>query len=450
MKKLLMAAVFALALCAAGGPSAVLAQSAKEKKGGVKSEESLFLDMHKIGLGSLSEIEEKKKFIETIRLEKEKIQARMLNNVYENAFDYYRQGNYEDARGLAMKILSIDPSNEDAGMLLEASDQLKGALKPSMSEKLMIEDRFKSALSLYNDGRILDAHKKMEEVVKLSPNNIKAKYWLTKMKDDLKDYYFQKGEEAYGKRDLKGALDNFYNALLIKPKEARIIEYITKVEDELRQETANEKLKSALESYAQGRLNDAYLGLRGVLEIQPGDSKANKLLSEVKAEIEQKYIERGKRAYGERRYTEAITEWNGAKTYTANLAYLDKLISRAKEQMRYESDERKKRAADAEKKTKEEEERRKKEEADAAEAAKKAKLSGATVTEGPLGGKTQVISEENRESARQHYLEGLKYFQNSNYEKARDEWSIAKQLDPENSDAPAGLKRIEQILAGGQ
>ena len=52
--------------------------------------------------------------------------------------------------------------------------------------------------------------------------------------------------------------------------------------------------------------------------------------------------------------------------------------------------------------------------------------------------------------SQQHYLEGLKYFQNSNYEKARDEWTIAKQLDPGNTDADAGMKRIEQYLAGGQ
>lgn len=444
MKNLILAFAFVLALPAAG-----FSAELPKKKGRVKSEESLFLDMHKIGLGSLNELEEKKRFLATIRLEKEKIQSKMLSNVYENAFDYYRQGNYEDARELSLKILSIDPNYEDAGMLLEASDQLKGALRPSMSEKLMLEDRFKSALSLYNDGRILDAHKKMEEVVKLSPNNIKAKYWLTKMKDDLKNYYFQKGEEDYARRDLKGALDNLYNALLIKPRDKRIVEYITRVEDELRQETANEKLKAALEAYAQGRLRGAYLGLRGVLEIQPGDSKANKLLAEVKSEIEQGYIARGRKSYGERKYNDAITEWNSAKTYTANRSYLDQLISRAKEQMRLEADDKRRRSEAAARKAKEEEDRRKQEEADAAEALRKAKASGATVMEGPLTGRTTIITEENRMSGQQHYLEGLKYFQNSNYEKARDEWTIARQLDPTNTDVEAGLKRIEQILSGG-
>jgi len=413
----------------------------------VKSVESLFLDLQKTGLGSMNELDEKKRFIETIKLEKQKIQAKMLVNVYENAFDYYRAGNYEDARDLANKILAIDPNFEDAGLLLEASTQLRGALRPGISEKLMLEDRFKSALSLYNEGRIVDAHKKMEEVVKLSPNNIKAKYWLTKIKDDLRDYYFQKGDQAYAQRDFKGALDQLYLALLIKPRDAGVVGYITKVEDELRRETANEKLKAALEYYAQGKLRDAYEGLKRVLEVQPGDSKANKLLAEVKNEIEQGYIVRGKKFYGERKYNDAIGEWSAAKPYTVNLSYLEKLIARAREQMRLEAEDKRRRAEESAKRAREEEERRKKEEEERKKTEEESKRKGTSV-EGPI--QTKGPTEENRMASQQHYLEGLKYFQNSNYDKARDEWTVAKQLDPGNSDADSGLKRIDQLQAGGQ
>ncbi|MDO8806498.1 MAG: hypothetical protein Q7R35_18965 [Elusimicrobiota bacterium] len=52
--------------------------------------------------------------------------------------------------------------------------------------------------------------------------------------------------------------------------------------------------------------------------------------------------------------------------------------------------------------------------------------------------------------AQQHYLEGVKYFQNANYEKAREEWKKANKMDPSNADAAAGLKRIDQILSGGK
>jgi len=436
MRNLLMTLIFLAALpCAA-----------QQKR--VKSEESLFLDLQKTGLGSLTEFEEKKKFLETVKLEKQKIQVTMLGNVYDNAFEYYRQGNYEDAKDLATKILSIDPNYQDAQMLLEASNQLRGSLRPGMSEKLMIEDRFKTALSYYNEGRIVEAHRKMEEVVKLSPNNIKAKYWLAKMKDDLKEYYSEKGAEAYKDRDLKGALDHFYNALLIRPRDAGTVEWITRVEDELRAQKANDKLKEALEFYAQGKLRSAYEGLQRALEIQPGDPKAGKLMAEVKLEIENGYLASGKKLYGARKYTAAIEEWDKAKPYTANMSYLNKLISRAREQMKLEADDKKRRAAEAARRAQAEEEARAREEAARKKAEEEAKRKGVSVED--VVKKPQGVSEENRLASQQHYLEGLKYFQNSNYEKARDEWTIARQLDPGNADTAAGLKRIEQILSGGQ
>ena len=439
MTKIIFAVTVLTALCAPA--------SAQERMK-VKSEESLFLDMHKIGLGSLNEFDEKKKFFETVRLEKMKIQESMLSNVYENAFEYYRAGKYDDAKDLASKILAIDPNHADAQMLLEASSQLRGSLRPSFSEKIMLEDRFRTALGLYTDGRIVEAHKKMEEVVKLSPHNIKAKYWYAKMKEDLREYYSQKGVEAYNLHDLKGALDNFYSALLIKPKDARNMEWITRIEDEMRQEKANDQLKVALEFYAQGNLKDAYEGLKRALETQPGDSKANKLLLEVKNEIESGYIASGKKLYGTRRYNEAIAEWGKARPYSSNLSYLDKLVLRAREQMKLEAAEKQRRGEEAARRAREEEARRAKEAEEQKKAEEEAARKGVSVEE--VVKKPQGVSAENRLAAQQHYLEGLKFFQNSNYEKARSEWTVAKQLDPENADTAAGLKRIEQILAGGQ
>lgn len=51
--------------------------------------------------------------------------------------------------------------------------------------------------------------------------------------------------------------------------------------------------------------------------------------------------------------------------------------------------------------------------------------------------------------ARLRYLEGLKYFQNADYERAREEWRAARSLDPQNRDAANGLKRIAGIELAG-
>lgn len=449
MANIIRSLVLSAALCA---PAAAQSQPAPQPQPQqpARSEESLFLDLQKTGLDSMNDLEEKKKFLETVRLEKAKIQDTMLEDIYENAFDYYRHGKYEDAKDLAAKILSIDPNFKDAQMLLDASNQLRGSPRPAMSEKAMIEDRFKDALSYYNEGRIVEAHDKMEEVVKLAPNNIKAKYWLSRMNEDLNDYYFQRGMDAYKQNDLKGALDNLYSALLIKPRDGRTVEWVSRVENELRQQRANDRLKEALEFYAQGNLAQAYSGLQRALEVQPGDSKAAKLLAEVKQEIENGFLDSGRKLYGQRKYTDAIAEWDKAKPYADDMSYIDKLIKRANQQMKLEAAAKKRRAEEAARRAKEEADRRAAEEAAKEKAAEEAKQTGMAMQQQAEEQKPAAVTQEDKIAARQHYLNGLKYFQNSNYDKARDEWTIAKQLDPSNPDVQAGLKRIEQILAGGQ
>lgn len=50
-------------------------------------------------------------------------------------------------------------------------------------------------------------------------------------------------------------------------------------------------------------------------------------------------------------------------------------------------------------------------------------------------------------AAKQQYLEGLKYFQLANYDKAKEEWLAAQELDPYNQEVQEGLKRIKAITA---
>lgn len=57
----------------------------------------------------------------------------------------------------------------------------------------------------------------------------------------------------------------------------------------------------------------------------------------------------------------------------------------------------------------------------------------------------KVPAEDRRRSDR-HYLTGVRYFQNGHYKEARTEWALAISLDFKNSDAAAGLKRVNEIL----
>ncbi|MFH1619801.1 MAG: hypothetical protein ABIG11_07835 [bacterium] len=429
--------VLSLVLCY---PSGLSAQQ-KAKRG---SEESLFLDMRKIELGTLSGLEEKRHYLATIQLEKQRIQARMLRGVYENAFELYKSGNFENTRELTSRILSIDPGFSDASLLLQASNQLQGSARPVVSERLMIEDRFRDGLSLYQQGRLVESARRLEEVLKLAPGNLKARYWLNKVNEEISEDHYRRGQEAYSRLRLKEALDQWYAALLLKPNDPRLVSLISSAENELREEEANQALQNALDLYGRGRLVEAYEGLRKVLTIQPGDPKTVKIMAEVRSEIAGKHIAEGKKFYGMRRYDAAIGQWKKAREYASDPGYCDQLTGRAREQMKREEEDKKHRA--------DEDARQNAAEASALDREREAALrrQRRENREKPAAALpvSTAVTEESRRAAQSHYLEGLKHFQNANLEKARDEWSIARQFDPGNPDVEAGLKRIDQMLGG--
>ncbi|MBI4377190.1 MAG: tetratricopeptide repeat protein [Elusimicrobia bacterium] len=425
---------------------ALLAASAWSEPPKGKDTEALFLDMSKVNLGTVAE-EDKKKVIYAIQLEKAKITRKTLRGVYENAFDLYRKGEFEGARELTAKILAIDPAYEDASILQRASIELKGSKKPRLSERKLVEDKFEEGMVYYRQGRLVEAVGKLEEATKLSPENLKAKYWLRKARHELADSHFRKGQKAYRERRTKDALDQWYSALVLNPKYPRLVQTIARVEAEAREQEANDKLQAALALYSQGQTLESLKMLDQVLETGPGNSKAQKLQAEIRSEMANQHVVAGRQLYESRRYEESIKEWKLAVSYGYDPKAAEQLIARAKEQMKREDAARRKAAELAKQR---EEQARKESEAKAeaqAKAEADAKTAATRAAEGAKSG-APLVSEDARRQSEQHYISGVIFFQKGDYEKAREEWTLARQLDPSNSDAQAGLERIEKLYGG--
>lgn len=433
----------------------LLAQSPAPQK--TKDLEALFLDMSKINLGTISnDDDDRKKYIYTIQLEKSRVMRKTLKGVYENAFELYKKGEYDAAREMTSKILAIDPGYEDASILQRATIELNGSKRPFLSEKKLLEDKFEEGMALYRQGRLVEATARWEEAVKLSPTNFKARYWLRKARGELADEHFRRGQRAYRQHRLRETLDQWYAALVLNPKYPRLVASIAKVEAEAREQDANEKLQAALNLYSQGLIDDALKMLDQVLEAGPGNAKAQKLQAEIRSEMASQHVAQGRQSYEGRKYEAAIASWKKAVTYGYDQKAADQLIARAKEQMRREEAARKraeelaKQREEEAKKRKEEEERLAAEEKAKREAEEQAAKANAAANPGAAtaGAPIGATSEDNKRSSQQHYLSGVIFFQKGDYEKAKNEWALALQLDPGNSDAQTGLKRIEALYGG--
>ncbi|UPT73057.1 MAG: tetratricopeptide repeat protein [Elusimicrobiota bacterium] len=441
---------------------AVLLVPVQSRAASAKNEtEGLFLDMSKLNLGTISSEDDKKKYIYTIQLEKSRVTRRTLKNVYENAFDLYKHGQYEAANDLTRKILSIDPGYSDASILNRATVDLKGSTKPRVSERRLIEERFEEGMALYRQGRLVEAAERWEECSKLAPGNLKSHYWLKKARSELAEEHYRKGRQAYRQHRLREALDQWYAALVLNPRYPRLTQELAKVEAESREQDANEKLQAALNLYSQGLVLESLKMLDAVLESGPGNVKAQKLQAEIRAEVANQHVAEGRRYYETRQYDKAVSEWKHAVEYGYDPKAADQLVARAKEQQRREAAARA-RAAEVQKQREEDRKKQAEEEAKAAEEAKKkeeeekakkeaeAKANPGGQTGATPGQTPGASTESNKQASQQAYLEGVIYYQKGDYEKARDKWLHAKQLDPSNADAVSGLEKIEKLYGAGQ
>jgi tetratricopeptide (TPR) repeat protein len=450
MRALLSAAL--LLLAGSAGPARA------QDMGKTEDTDALFLGMSKVNLGTISSEDDKKKFIYTIQLEKARMTRKTLKGVYENAFDLYKNGQYSEANELTRKILTIDPGYEDAAILNRATMDLQGSAAPRVSERRMIDDRFEEGMSLYRQGRLAEASEKWEEVVTLSPSNLKARYWLKKARGEMADEQFRRGQKAYKQHRLRETLDQWYAALVLNPRYPRLPAAIAKVEAEEREQDANEKLQAALNLYSQGQVLESLKMLDQVLEAGPGNSKAQKLQAEIRAEVANQHVAEGRRLYESRQYDKAISEWKAAVEYGYDPRSSEQLVARAKEQIRREeaakkhaaevAKEREEEAKKKEEEAKADAEAKKKEEAEKAKAA--AAVAASTAAAPSPDGLPAGASDSAKHQSEQAYLEGVIFYQKGDYEKARDKWLSAKQLDPSNIDAAAGLEKIEKLYGAGQ
>lgn len=415
--------------------------------------ESLFLDLSKTQLGPLGSGQARTKYLYTIQLEKSRLTDKLLRTVYENAYALYRSGDFDGARDLTSKILQMDPTFQDASILHRAAVELNGASAPMLSERKLVEDRFEEGLALYRQGRLIEASQRWEEVVKLAPGNLKARYWLKKVRGELADEHYRRGQTAYRQHRLRDSLDQWYAAILLNPKYPRLVGAISKAESELRRSEANEKLQRALNLYGQGETEPALKLLDEILTIEPGEEKATKLISEIRLEIAKQHVAQGRTLYRDRKYTSAIKEWNKSVEFGYDPRRANVLVARARDQMRREADA--KRQAEERKKAEEEREAQEKEKRLADEEAAKKKQAEEDAqkldaTEPPVSqAAPSGPTEDDKRRAIKHWNEGIKYFQKNEPAKARDEWLLCKKFDPSNTECVEGLKRLDNSFGGG-
>ncbi len=446
-------------------------------------EEGMLLDLSKISMGTLNDVEEKKQYLSTVQLEKQRIQNYTLRMVYENAYLLYKRGDYQRAQEMAQTILSIDPNFKQAQTLAQQASNM--GTYGTISEAQVIEAKFQETIRLYDSGRLVEANDKLNEILTIQPGNSKAQSWKRKIDYDIAKEYTRRGDEAYEEGDYQKALDAWYNALLMRKDDPKLLAKISDTENKLRKQQVADSMKQAMEFYNKGQFVESYAVFERITKIQPGDPRVQKYMSQLKNEIAAGYYNAGNKSYNSNRFDQAISYWTNAKKWGADAATMDGLIKRARNAKENHLRVKQQQVLKAEQAAQKAEQAAQKAEEAAAEALEEEPietvavegnvpgLSGGSVIPGSipgaipgssgtmgssvgavgtnetlptLGGTVNRVSAEASAASRAKYIEGLDAFNQDDYERARQAWIVAKQLDPGNSDADLGLRKVEELL----
>ena len=416
-------------------------------------EEGMMLDLNKITLGTLNDVEEKKQYLSTVQLEKQRIQNYMLRQVYEDAYTLYRQGDYQRAQEMAQTILSIDPNFTQASTLAKQAAHM-GAYGTT-SELEVIDAKFEEANRMYNAGRLVEANEKLDEILTLQPHNSKALSWKRRIDKDIAQEYVRRGDVAAEQKNYQEALDNWYNALLIRKDDSALVNKIAQTENDLRKQQVKESMEQAMNYYNKGQYLESYSTFERIAKIQPGDQRVQKYMTQLKDEIAQTYYTAGNKSYNAGRYDSAVSYYTNAKKWGADANQMDQLIKksrnakenalRRKQQAELEAQKQAEKAAAAQ-----EEEPIETVSVESGNSSLNPLIpAGETIdanntTQG-IGGAAGRVSAEASAASRQKYIEGLDAFNQDDYERARQAWIVAKQLDPGNTDADLGLRKVEEL-----
>ena len=475
-------------------------------------EEGMLLDLGKISLGTLNDVEEKKQYLSTVQLEKQRIQNYTLRMVYENAYQLYKMGDYQRAQEMAQTILSIDPNFKQAKTLAQQAQHM--GTYGTTSEGQVIEAKFQETLSLYDSGRLVEANDKLNEILTIQPGNAKAQSWKRKIDYDIAQEYARRGEVAYQKEDYQAALNAWYNSLLMRKDDPKLVAKIADTEAKLRKQQVEESMRQALDFYNKGQYVESYAVFERITKIQPGDARVEKYMSQLKNEIAGGYYNAGVTSYNSARFDQAISYWNNAKKWGADATTMDGFIKRARNAketyIRTAQKQREEQIAALKEKYKLEHPNgadgtgvggenpdgsgpagiNPEDQPETIETVsvggivpgipnvggvpgipnaggvpgspnaggvpgKTPGVNGGTVNPlDPNGGEAfptlpngpQRVSAEARNASRAKYIEGLDAFNQDDYERARAAWTVAKQLDPGNSDADLGLRKLEELM----
>jgi len=348
------------------------------------------------------EHKEAKKYLELIEKRLEDIANKgefksVSELYYAQGAIFYISGDWGKAIAQWENAVKIDPSNE------ELSEFMKIAKQRRQGEEVLekAEILYRDVLAQYDEGKINEAIKQLEAVMKLNPEHKKARDYLVRAKERLAaikkeegarrdresidKHYFQ-GIDYYAEGEFQKAIKEWEEVLRMEPTHAGAKDYLEKAKDKIVQAGSQKRKTKA----------------------------AAKRHEEEKMEV---YYKQGINYYVAGKFKEAIGQWEEVLKVEPSHKGAIEYIAKARERL---------------------------------------KISGEELGYSPYEEeieqyikeleKTGTIDKEKEELITTHYQDGLVAYSQGDLSQAMKEWQIVLKLDPEHKKARRALIKLQAEL----
>lgn len=247
--------------------------------------------------------------------------VKAINRAMEKGEKAYSRRKWEKARRQFQLVLKIQPNNKKAKARLERIEEI---LRP----RLFREEELKEIENLFKQRKLYLAQKKARSFLSKNPRNQKAKALADEISAEIKRAESEvvsrldQGERFKQKGDFFNAYVEWLDANEILPEDGRAKENLKEIEEEV-EPAIQENLKTARQYYAENKLEQVETLLEKNLRVRPNDRPSQELFAKTQAALALRY-------YDQNDYQQAISYWEEALRYDPNNQSIQKYVKKAR------------------------------------------------------------------------------------------------------------------------
>ena len=231
------------------------------------------------------------------------VNRKLMEKHIGQAYSFYEEGKLVDSLDEWKEVLKLEPTSIRAKEYIE---RIEGKLSKIEKEKYLekVKEKKKTDIAkllgkgdgLYEQEKYLEAIGEWGKILKINPKHILAKENIDQTREKIErliEIHLSKGKEFYDKKDSASAITEFKMVLKFDAENKEAKEYIektkeqaTKIIKKVSRAEIDALYYEAADLYLKGRYEESISVLDKLLELDPVNENAYKLLEKAKSVLE--------------------------------------------------------------------------------------------------------------------------------------------------------------------